>query len=136
MRILRTPPVESKNSITWRRPPSIRPKVATTEATPSTMPTSCSRLRVRWLLMSTTPSTTDSQSEDRCFRIGRTGSLGLEAVVDDAPVDDLDHALALVGDARVVGHDHDRLALLVHAVQDPLDLEPGLAVQVAGRLVR
>ena len=49
--------------MTCWRPPSMRPKVATTEATPRTMPTSWSALRVRWLFMSTTPSITDSQTE-------------------------------------------------------------------------
>jgi hypothetical protein len=63
MNILRTPPVCSQNFWPWRRPPSIRPKVATTEATPSTMPTICRTLRLLWAAMSTTPSLTESHSE-------------------------------------------------------------------------
>ena len=42
--------------------------VATTEATPRTIPTIWRRLRLRWELMSTTPSTTESQREKRCRR--------------------------------------------------------------------
>ena len=57
------------------------------------------------------------------------------AVVLDAAVHDLDHPLAPLGDVRVVGDDHDRLAPGVHPVEDLEDLEAGLAVEVAGGLV-
>src|SRR5262249_9559006 len=130
MNILRTPPVWSKNSMACWRPPSMRPKVATTEPTPSTMPMSWSRLRERWLFMSTTPSITDSQSEARCFFIGL-----VEAVVFDEAVHDAHHALALLGHARVVGDDDDGLPLLVHLVEDADDVQPGLGVEVARGLV-
>ena len=53
----------------------------------------------------------------------------------DLAVDDLHDALAALGDARVVGDDHDRLAARVHLVEDLQDLEARLGVEVAGRLV-
>ncbi len=65
MNIFLMPPVSSQNFWPFRRPPSIRPKVATTEPTPRTMPIICSRLRLRWVFMSTMPSFTESQREIR-----------------------------------------------------------------------
>ncbi len=63
MNIFLIPPVSSQNFWPWRRPPSMSPKVATTEPTPRMMPTIWRTLRLLWAPMSTTPSTTESQSE-------------------------------------------------------------------------
>ena len=65
MNILRMPPVSSQNSWPFRRPPSMSPNVATTDATPRTMPIICNRLRLRWVLMSTMPSFSESQRDIR-----------------------------------------------------------------------
>src|SRR5271169_6653028 len=117
----------------WRRPPSIRPRVATTDPTPRTMPTSCSTLLLRWESMSTMPSMTDSQSERRYrFILARLGS---RRVLVHPAVDDVHDARALLRDPRVVGHDDDGLAAPVRLVEDLQDLGAGLRVQVSGRLV-
>src|SRR5262245_11084958 len=107
------------------------PNVATTEATPRTTPSTWSRLRERWELMSTIPSMSDSQTDARYFL---TGS-GIQPIVFDAAVHDLHHPLALAGDARVVRDDDDRLAAGVHLVEDLQDLVARLRVEVAGGLV-
>ncbi len=139
MNIFRTPPVLSQNSSPFRRPPSMSPKVATTEATPRTIPTIWRRLRLLWAPMSTMPSTTESQSEKQVpaqkLEAGHAGPQRVTTVVLDAAVHDLDDALAALGDARVVGDDHDRLAPGVQPVEDLEDLEAGLRVEVAGGLV-
>src|SRR5687768_12968488 len=112
----------------------MRPKVATTEATPRMTPTTWRMLRERCELMSTMPSTKDSQTDARYFtggyalgvwgqspegaespQCGAPNSLRrswqtIQAVVFDLAVHDLHHALALGGDARVVGDDDDGLA--------------------------
>src|SRR5512138_1884986 len=121
------PPVFSQNSWPWRRPLSIRPNVATTEATPRMMPTICRMLRLLCAAMSTTPSITESQSEKKRLRkrIRRAmeNRLAVHGVGLDAAVHDLHGPPAALRDPRVVGHDHDRLAPGVHLVEDLQDLE-------------
>src|SRR5262245_28662238 len=138
MNILRIPPVRSKNSVICRLPPSMSPKVATTEATPSTMPTSWSTVRLQWLRMSATPSITDSRREAACFfAVSRRFFIprSVEAVGFDPAVHDPHHALAALGDPGVVGDDDHGLALPLHLVEEVQDLEAGLRVQVARGLV-
>ena len=53
----------------------------------------------------------------------------------DATVADRDRALDPLGDARVVRHQHDRVALVVQRAQQGEDLVAGARVEVAGRLV-
>ena len=124
MNIFLMPPVSSQNFWPWRRPPSMSPKVATTEPTPRMIPTICRTLRLLWAPMSTTPSTTEShEREEQVAQGAEAGHAGqvraagkrrVQAVVLDLAVHDRDDALAALGDARVVGDDHDRLALRVH----------------------
>src|SRR5512140_2994120 len=101
------PPVCSQNFWPWRRPPSIRPKVATTEPTPRMIPTICRMLRLLCAVMSTTPSVTESQSEKKRLRSALKRAMGLRLAVEgvglDAAVDDRHDALAALRDARVVG---------------------------------
>src|SRR6516225_9824546 len=61
--------------------------------------------------------------------------LAAPLVRDDLAVGDAHHASAAVGHVGVVGDDDDGLPFPVELVEERQDLLPGLAVQVAGRLV-
>ena len=65
-----------------------------------------------------------------------TGAVGLDGVGDDPPVGHADAAACLGGDARVVGHKHDRLGMIdderAQQFDDPARV---LGIEGSGRLV-
>src|SRR5271169_5704879 len=66
---------------------------------------------------------------------GVLGRDGLPLVALDLAVADVNHAIGVIGDVTLVGHEDDGVALLVQLRKEPHDVLARRGVEVARRLV-